>query len=612
MQFTKPISAVLLILSAAAFISCNENHDSDSEDVCKPQCDGRVCGADGCGGVCGSCRTGSVCTDGLCYRSDGTLDTGVCEPQCTNKVCGDDGCGGLCGTCSNGQSCVEGYCFSVSCTPQCDGRECGFDGCNGVCGKCGENSDCVGGKCRACIPQCNGRSCGDDGCGGSCGSCGSNETCNDATAKCMPWRVKGALFYEKQRISTKEEDAFIPYFDGIEEVSAQELPLYVYNSAGTELIGSGFVEEDGSFNIETTRLPISTDKLFVVPLWFAANDLKIALMMASTKTPFDVWSWNMKLGDFASSKDPGDMGAILVSTNEGSGAMYLYQQLKWAYESLIMTGFEKSLADLPSMAVVWKQGMVWDCGTCYIDALPMEISSSQGKYTVASTMQVGGSVKDESAWGLPTILHEFGHYVLYKRRDNSNGGKHNISSAEDPKLAWGEGWATFYSLMSRSIEKGEPVTDYWRLLNSGSYWLDYVEMKGRVKNGTIGIMSIDKPSLEDENGMKQKLSEAWVTSVLFDLWDGNDIADAPNSEDSIALGTKGIWNILKSDRYLNLQKYNYYLDGSSGYRTCTGSDIVDFFDAAVCSKTVEASVLNQWIADETTFPYDNSPVCVAK
>jgi hypothetical protein len=35
--------------------------------VCKPNCDGRSCGADGCGGSCGSCDHGGSCQDGTCH-----------------------------------------------------------------------------------------------------------------------------------------------------------------------------------------------------------------------------------------------------------------------------------------------------------------------------------------------------------------------------------------------------------------------------------------------------------------------------------------------------------------------------------------------------------------
>ena len=100
---------------------------------CVPQCDGKVCGPDGCGSICGFCPYGKACNE------DGTECTLVCDPitPCQGKVCGPDGCGGTCGECDAGFKCGEdGQCYLVECVPNCEGRECGPDGCGGVCGTC--------------------------------------------------------------------------------------------------------------------------------------------------------------------------------------------------------------------------------------------------------------------------------------------------------------------------------------------------------------------------------------------------------------------------------------------------------------------------------------------
>jgi hypothetical protein len=194
-------------------------------------CDGRVCGADGCGGACGGCAETHVClADGSC----------LCLPQCDGKHCGHDGCGDVCGTCGENEACEDGTCASI-CESDCTGKSCGSDGCEGSCGGCstGNNEACVEGSCEcdagngyhlgsdgvtctldpcdpdpcdagtfetcdggacactfvacadACCPPdevCHGEECclpscgetvvcGDDGCGGSCGECGENQAC---------------------------------------------------------------------------------------------------------------------------------------------------------------------------------------------------------------------------------------------------------------------------------------------------------------------------------------------------------------------------------------------------------------------------------------------------
>jgi hypothetical protein len=142
---------------------------------CQPACDGKQCGADGCGGACGSCGANAECdAAGQCIVT--------CVPSCDGKACGDDGCGGKCGTCLVGSAC--GADFQCACVPACDGKACGDDGCGGSCGACAEGSTCgADGQC-ACVPACDGRECGDDGCGASCGACPDGQPCS-ADGKCV-------------------------------------------------------------------------------------------------------------------------------------------------------------------------------------------------------------------------------------------------------------------------------------------------------------------------------------------------------------------------------------------------------------------------------------------
>ena len=141
------------------------------EEACKPDCEGKECGDDGCGGACGECVEGVPCSEGVC-----------CTPDCEGKICGDDGCGGSCGECPEDEGCVNGDC---ECVPDCEGKVCGTDRCEGSCGDCPDGHDCVNGQCL-CIPNCDGKVCGDNGCGEDCGECGEGEACVDGVCACVP------------------------------------------------------------------------------------------------------------------------------------------------------------------------------------------------------------------------------------------------------------------------------------------------------------------------------------------------------------------------------------------------------------------------------------------
>jgi len=150
--------------------------DIKPDEVCTPECDGKICGPDGCGGVCGECPDDGVCLD------DGAI---CCTPDCVGKHCGDDGCGGSCGECSEGEECNIFNQCGPPCEPNCDGKECGPDGCEDSCGDCPEGWSCgASGQCDVCVPDCGDKECGDNGCGGICGSCLPDEKCEDGF--CVP------------------------------------------------------------------------------------------------------------------------------------------------------------------------------------------------------------------------------------------------------------------------------------------------------------------------------------------------------------------------------------------------------------------------------------------
>jgi hypothetical protein len=186
---------------------------------CKPDCEDKCCGDDGCGGTCkDTCTGGRVCLEDWCICAD-------CHPQCTGKCCGDDGCGGSCpDNCPAGYICNASTCDcevcgcdSASCLPDqccvgcicvamdCENFECGLDPvCGFDCGSCPPCTWCEQGKCEfigavcqsdadcavseCCIDcvcrsmNCTGLECGPDVvCGFECGPCLTGNRCLDGT-----------------------------------------------------------------------------------------------------------------------------------------------------------------------------------------------------------------------------------------------------------------------------------------------------------------------------------------------------------------------------------------------------------------------------------------------
>lgn len=132
-----PISAACLGATVCASqVDCAGGERCNTTLV-PPKCQKLYCSdvGESCDPTAGDtlCKTGMFCLD------TNPPKCASCKPDCEGKVCGDDGCRGSCGACpGSGDVCWGGAC----CTPVCDGKECGTDGCGGNCGACEEGWKC--------------------------------------------------------------------------------------------------------------------------------------------------------------------------------------------------------------------------------------------------------------------------------------------------------------------------------------------------------------------------------------------------------------------------------------------------------------------------------------
>ncbi len=125
------------------------------------------------------------------------------------------------------------------------------------------------------------------------------------------------------------------------------------------------------------------------------------------------------------------------------------------------------------------------------------------------------------------IAHEFGHYIAFSySRDDSPGGPHGVAELLDPRLAWSEGWADFFSGMARS--NPEFIDSFEDVL------------------GCSGLCNIFSFSIETKSASCLPLSccegigsEEAVGALLWDLFDsindGGDVAQIPAADMLAAL-----------------------------------------------------------------------------
>lgn len=174
-----------LLFFAAIMVAPVTGFAEDGDRECVPECEGKVCGDDGCEGECGTCEEGETCTEA---EEGGTVCEANCVPDCEGKTCGDDGCGSECGTCEDGEECVDGEegakaCEEV-CNPNCENKTCGDDGCGSPCGVCLVEEACLDSNCAPadCLGACDGTSPTGCQCDSSCYLFG--DCCADVCVTC--------------------------------------------------------------------------------------------------------------------------------------------------------------------------------------------------------------------------------------------------------------------------------------------------------------------------------------------------------------------------------------------------------------------------------------------
>lgn len=123
----------------------------DCKPDCQIQCEGKQCGANGCGSVCGSCGAGKACTDqGLCVQLGSVCGNGKCEAGENDSSCPTD-CPPV------GPSCGNGKCEAGETTSSC------ASDCPPVCGngKCepGETTSSCAQDCPPAGPVCGNLKC---------------------------------------------------------------------------------------------------------------------------------------------------------------------------------------------------------------------------------------------------------------------------------------------------------------------------------------------------------------------------------------------------------------------------------------------------------------------
>ena len=325
--------------------------------------------------------------------------------------------------------------------------------------------------------------------------------------------VSGRAFYEKIEVTDQGLDLAHPII-----VPIRNARLEVFDPVTNNVLYVTNTDRSGSFTV-------------VAPAQSKSRVRVLSRLRDSTTRVLDNTHGNA-LYSAASDLNPGDTGVFILATNSSrvSGAFNILEIMDEARE---MVRYADPHLFLPGVTALWSpsnsptgSGGKEGIGNTFFNASANTISF------------LGDRSTDSDEFDDSVIAHEFGHFVAAAfSRDSSPGGIHILGDALDPRIAWSEGWANFFS----GAVRHNPIYRDSYGANGGSV-LRY-------------DLSVDIPQ-GDQPGYWSEFS---VHSILWDL-----VGDPSGDSDSIGQPIQTIFPAfedLQKDHFIYLEYFlNHLLD----------------------------------------------------
>ncbi|HET6205146.1 MAG TPA: hypothetical protein VFI25_20320 [Planctomycetota bacterium] len=310
-----------------------------------------------------------------------------------------------------------------------------------------------------------------------------------------------------QFLYVDREFTFDGGYTGIEpNLPVRFADVYVVNASNQSVLAQGFTDATGNFSIAVTGAGTASVQVrcFSTSLLVGGKPVRVETTGGaaySTSSPIFP-NWNL-------------------STNLSVGALLAPKVFSGAQQ-----GNPFNLLDMGLRALEYVEGPSLGAPPPAL-IVTLRWPGGSGSFTSATTV----TMAVDDGYDDAVALHEVGHvlHFLYSDSD-SPGGAHSFSqSNQDPRLSFGEGWATFFAGAVRK-SYGEPDPGFYMDANND----------GSTGPGTIQLR------MRFENGFPYDLStggEADEGAVFCALWDVIDDAATPDpfaGDDDPFDGTLGI------------------------------------------------------------------------
>src|SRR5207245_822156 len=136
--------------------------------------------------------------------------------------------------------------------------------------------------------------------------------------------------------------------------------------------------------------------------------------------------------------------ALLADTSRISGAFNILEVVQRANELIRMAD---PTIDPPAVAIFWSTKNTRRTG----NVAQGFVGTSFFNVANNTAYILGDRNEDSDEFDDSVIAHEYGHMIAARfSRDDSPGGETHLGDILDPRLAWSEGWANFFSAVVRN------------------------------------------------------------------------------------------------------------------------------------------------------------------
>ena len=202
-----------------------------------------------------------------------------------------------------------------------------------------------------------------------------------------------------------------------------------------------------------------------------------------------------------------------------------------------------------------------------------ELSSSFYRSDLDSLFLLGDANTDTEEFDDHVSVHEWGHYFEDNfSRSDSIGGAHSLGQSIDPRLAFGEGWATALAAMA---------------LDEPQY----------CDTGVVGTSSGFGINTESENrGSQGYYNEMSVATLIYDLYDTNN-----DGADNGSIGFGPIFNVMTGPQRTT-EAFTTLFSFATALRAEVGGADLALVDALLTAENVNLPNVTIYADNQTTFP----------